>query len=586
MLILRDIDYLKIFRSSFIILLAFNLLCFGFAHYLKVDWWFILITASTIILVFIALYLYDLTTTVLFSIFILIFIVRLYPYFDGLPVGVDSIRDLIYSTYIMESGHVPKNFPRQVDYYESFPSLFLISILTSLVSGASLEITYFPVNSIVLALSSIPLILITRRVIGRSYIPAIIYATIPTVVTWGYWIIPMSLSTLYMIYSIYLMSIISSFTILNRGVIKPCILSFIFIIMAVFTHPVVGTLNIAFILVCTIHYIVKRLYSMGLIFSILFLCSTILSYLYWKSIGFMVVFTRGVNTILNNLVRGIENIYAYLIRPTPATRTIITPQQVEHGPATAPTVGPQEIYDFLNIRPLETQIYHLIPRWIWSILLIVIPLTILIINRRKEHIFAKSIGIFGLSMGIFTALSLFMQIIWKADRYLGYPATIFLIVYISIFKFKLDGKTRKIIFLLIIILVISGLLDPRVSFYTNPLEGSRVTFNLNEREAVKYSVNYSYEDKPVLITDYNLMTSLTWYYSEKLDKPVNLKFTPIYSGVNHFYGKSQIILVLRKYSIESTFIWSLNFKPGGKIYKFILNSSIIYDNLEGKIFYK
>jgi len=182
-------------------------------------------------------------------------------------------------------------------------------------------------------------------------------------------------------------------------------------------------------------------------------------------------------------------------------------------------------------------------------------------------------------MLMFTVFSLYFNLIWKADRYIASPTTIYAIVFItalltSIIKHRLNVKVKYLVVFLVVALVIASILDPRVSFYTNPIEGDRVTFKVNERAASSFLV--SMHGSGYIVSDYNLMTMYLYYLITKNNRlDLNIAFSPIYHCLGKKRWNKDWVFLLRKYSVESYYIWDLNFRRNPRV----LNKAFYLANL-------
>jgi len=115
--------------------------------------------------------------------------------------------------------------------------------------------------------------------------------------------------------------------------------------------------------------------------------------------------------------------------------------------------------------------------------------------------------------------------------------------------------------------------DPRVAYLVNPFEGDRVNFSLPE----KYSVDYlgRYYVNGTILSDYNLMTSYIRYetithYSRDLTEEI--AFTPV---SNYFSGDNvySFLFIFRRYSIESRYIWKINYMNNMGIFDHLMNNT-------------
>lgn len=502
---------------------------------------------------------------------------RIFPYTFSIPLGVDPIRDIIYAHRVLQEGTFIYNMPQFVSYYQYFPATQIIPAINATVSGLDIAYSHYLTLSTLLSLGIIPLI-ITLRNTFRSYakqflILGILYATIPTIATWGYWVIPMSFSMTLSAFSIML------FTRYFRSrKLKFMVLSLIFSILTVMVHAVVGIVLIGFyITILTIYYLSYRkntalqhaLLKHFAIYDTILITYTIF---YWYFIDFTNLLLKQMNRIYVNMVQSLSKLFKPSIE---ATRSIIVPTI----PKVEKVVEYQQVIKYL---PVQYPLFYIFPRWIWSTLLILTPILLFLICKIwkiKINIFLKSLGIYSILMLMFTVFSLYFNLIWKADRYIASPTTIYAIVFItalltSIIKHRLDVKVKYLAVFLMVTLAITSIFDPRVSFYTNPIEGDRVTFNVRERAASDFLI--SMHGSGSIVSDYNLMTMYLYYLATKNNRlDLNIAFSPTYHCLGgKKWGKDWVFL-LRKYSVESYYIWDLNFKRNPKI----LNEAFYLANL-------
>lgn len=502
---------------------------------------------------------------------------RIFPYTFSIPLGVDPIRDIIYAHRVLQEGAFIYNMPQFVSYYQYFPATQIIPAINAIVSGLNIAYSHYLTLSTLLSLGIIPLI-ITLRNTFRSYakqflILGILYATIPTIATWGYWVIPMSFSMTLSAFSIML------FTRYFRSrKLEFMVLSLIFSILTVMVHAVVGTVLIGFyITILTIYYLSYRKNTAlqhGLLKHFAIYDTILITYtiFYWYFIDFTNLLLKQMNRMYVNMVQSLSKLFKPSIE---ATRSIIIPTT----PKVEKVVEYQQVIKYL---PVQYPLFYIFPRWIWSTLLILTPILLFLICKIwkiKINIFLKSLGIYSILMLMFTVFSLYFNLIWKADRYIASPTTIYAIVFItalltSIIKHRLDIKVKYLAVFLVVTLTITSIFDPRVSFYTNPIEGDRVTFNVRERAASDFLI--SMHGSGSIISDYNLMTMYLYYLATKNNRlDLNIAFSPTHRCLGgKKWGKDWVFL-LRKYSIESYYIWDLNFKRNPKI----LNEAFYLANL-------
>jgi len=530
--------------------------------------------------IFYLIFLYQLgyNTSLLTIALVVIFSVRYYPYLLSIPLGVDPIRDIIYQYMTYEYGHTPLNPYRFVDYYKYFPSTQILPLMNSIVSGISITYGHYLVLSTLISLGSICIYIIVGKLSGSNmfkYFSILLYGLIPSLATWGYWVIPMSFSILYSIYSILLLELYNS----KRNPIF-LILSFIFTAFSLMTHAVVGALLIGYYILLNIillrRGIIKREYQFYSTASVGYALA------YWWLINFFNYLNRFLEGVYHNLQDLSKNIVNYISHPY--TRSEITPSKPVITYPTTPHPTPP-----IQLHPATFPWYYILPRWIWSSLLILIPLILLLIYRHRSNSSLYSISLYGLFLGIFTVSSLFLHIIWKADRYILSPASIYLVISIAgylgyIQREKGYSTLYRALTILTIALLVSSLLEPRVSFYTNPIEGDRVTFTDSEMNASRYMLKYY--SKGRILADYNLMTSYISYLIHTRYLPIQTKIEDplIPYDILRRPRKNIWVFLLRRYAVESSFIWKLNFRSPSTIINAYYNGHMIYSSNDNYIF--
>jgi len=512
---------------------------------------------------------------------------RIFPYIDGIPLGVDPIRDIIYSYNVVLKARLIYNMPYFVKYYEYFPATQLLSSINAIVSGLDITCAHYLTLSTLSSLGIIPLILILRNVAklqARLIILAgLLYATIPTIATWGYWVIPMTFSILLSIFSLMFFT-----KYMKEPKLEFIFLSLAFSMLSVMVHAVVGALTLGFYIVYTIIIyfgIRKHKNTNTVLLKPLTLYSTILAaytVFYWNMVGFIPYLTRYVSLSYLRIIRILSKPLKLVAH---GTRSVILP--------TTPKISVAPSYpQILEFMPKEYPMIYIAPRWIWSILIATLPLLLLtIIKKRKIRInmFTLALGIYSILILLFTALSIYFNIVWKADRYLASPITPYVIIFIvasfyAIIKYKVNMRLGSFLATLMLILVITSVLDPRVSFYTNPAEGDRVSFKSSEKLASKYL--FSTWSTGYIISDHGLMTS----YLRYLASLNNLTRTEVsFCSLRHRLGKKfwnkDWVFLFRKYSVESYYIWSLNYAGKPQVVNEVFyKTNLIYDNRECLIF--
>jgi len=512
---------------------------------------------------------------------------RIFPYIDGIPLGVDPIRDIIYSYNVVLKARLIYNMPYFVKYYEYFPATQLLSSINAIVSGLDITCAHYLTLSTLSSLGIIPLILILRNVAklqARLIILAgLLYATIPTIATWGYWVIPMTFSILLSIFSLMFFT-----KYMKEPKLEFIFLSLAFSMLSVMVHAVVGALTLGFYIVYTIiiyFSIRKHKNTNTVLLKPLTLYSTILAaytVFYWNMVGFIPYLTRYVSLSYLRIIRILSKPLKLVAH---GTRSVILP--------TTPKISVASSYpQILEFMPKEYPMIYIAPRWIWSILIATLPLLLLtIIKKRKIRInmFTLALGIYSILILLFTALSIYFNIVWKADRYLASPITPYVIIFIvasfyAIIKYKVNMRLGSFLATLMLILVITSVLDPRVSFYTNPAEGDRVSFKSSEKLASKYL--FSTWSTGYIISDHGLMTS----YLRYLASLNNLTRTEVsFCSLRHRLGKKfwnkDWVFLFRKYSVESYYIWSLNYAGKPQVVNEVFyKTNLIYDNRECLIF--
>ncbi|RLG71716.1 MAG: hypothetical protein DRO23_11560 [Thermoprotei archaeon] len=516
--------------------------------------------------------------------------IRIFPYIDGIPLGVDPIRDIIYSYNVIQKASLVYNMPYFVKYYEYFPATQLLPLINAIISGADVSYAHYLALSALSSLGVIPLILVLRnlnnafrRWSGLTILAGLLYAIIPTIATWGYWVIPMTFSVLMALFSLMLFT-----TYLKNHRPELIVLSLIFSMLSVMVHAVVGTLVLGFyVMYAIILYLnirgrrktEKHMLKISTIYSIVLSTYTIL---YWNLIGFMQYFIRYVNS---SYLRAVKILSKPLRLTVHGTRSIILPVSPK---ITVIPPYPQVI----EYMPKEYPIMYIAPRWFWSFLLIALPLLLLIIVKKgkvKIHTFVLTSGIYSLLVLVFTVFSIYFNIIWKADRYLASPITPYAIIFIvasfyMLAKYKMNVKMKNFIALMILTLIAASVLDPRVSFYTNPVEGDRVTFKPSEKIASKFLL--STLGTGYVISDYNLMTSYLYYLTIRSGLAnVEILFRPLRYCLREKTWSKDWVFLFRKYSVESYYIWSLNYAGKPQVINEVFyRTNLVYDCGECFIF--
>ena len=512
---------------------------------------------------------------------------RIFPYVDGIPLGVDPIRDIIYSYNVISKARLIYNMPYFVKYYEYFPATQLLPSINAIVSGLDITYAHYLTLSTLSSLGIIPLILILRNVAklqARLIILAgLLYATIPTIATWGYWVIPMTFSILLSIFSLmFFTKYVKDYR------LEFIVLSLAFSMLSVMVHAVVGALILGFYIVytITIYLSIRRHENTStVLLKPLTLHNTILTTytaFYWYMVGFIPYLTKYVSLSYLRVIRVLSGPLKLVPH---GTRSVILP--------TAPKISITPSYpQILEYMPKEYPIIYIAPRWIWSIFIIILPLLLLIIIKKRKirvSMFTLALGIYSVLVLLFTALSVYFNIVWKADRYLASPITPYVIIFIAasfyaITKYKVNTRLGSFLATLMLILVIASVLDPRVSFYTNPAEGDRVSFKPSEKLASKYL--FSTWNTGYIISDHGLMTS----YLRYLATLNNLTRTEVsFCSLRYRLGKKlwnkDWVFLFRKYSVESYYIWSLNYAGKPQVVNEVFyKTNLIYDNRECFIF--
>ncbi len=495
-------------------------------------------------------------------------------------MGVDPIRDVIYAHLVFRSGHLVYNMPRFVSYYQYFPSTQILPLINSIVSGLGVTISHYLTLSFLLSLGILPLVLIMRNTEnvdgGLTLLVALLYATIPTILTWNYWVIPMAFAMLLMVYSLLLFSLSLS----RRGMSVYLVLSFVFSVLTVMTHAGVGILLIGFYIVCQVVFSLRRRECRAfsrylLVYNVALLVFT---FTYWWFTGFLEQYLfRYLNRLYVNFMVALRDLLG--LKMEPSTPSLITVPHIKPSTITKPEVIPKVLRCFPAMYPE----YYLYPRWVWSSLWTLMPLLLFLIYMLKRIKISKltfSVGFYSVILALFTPLALFLHLIWKADRYVASPTTIFIIIFIGamtglVLKSNAKIRLKAAISILIILLTVSSIFDPRVAYYVNPIEGDRVTFRLDERIAANYLV--SKLDSGSVVSDYNLMTSYLYYLTIVKNKTyLKVFITPVHNILrDKVLYKGGWIFLLRVYSIESYYIWNWNYKRKPQV----INKAFYYGNL-------
>ena len=577
----------KVFTLIHLVIISFVIISIYLSILLNLNWLYTLILSiSTGLIIIILINIENNINNglIILTSLIIGLSIRYYPYLLSIPLGVDPIRDVIFEYKVSMLSHIPWNIPRFVDYYKYYPSTQIFPLINSLVTGTDIGYNHYIILSTLFSLGILPIILITR-IFSRDdykavYIAALLYALIPSISTWGYWVIPMMFSILQGIYSIYLIIIYLE---RKSGGLISLVLSLFLGITAIMTHAVVGAILIPFYLIIFILYLRSRRYvkSIGL-YNLSIILYTLV---YWWEIGF---YKRYLNNYIRSLTIQVKNLLPKVPKyvSKPYTRSIIIPN-----------IKPQPHYpSIIDIYPDIHPDYYMLPRWIWATLLISIPLILLVYVKIRGKSLNKVLYaslLYGFILSILTVSSLYLHLLWKADRYILSPATIFIIISSAPILIELVKRPRlghlntsKIFLSIIIILILIGsLYDPRVSFYTNPIEGDRVTFKYSENIAGIYLIDHYINYK--IITDYNLMTSYINYLAianNKNDVINGIWYgsaIPLLKRVSH---SGKWIFLLRKYSIESQYIWDINYKQDPKfLLKLFAEDNLVYSNKENYI---
>jgi len=519
---------------------------------------------------------------IIFGIMFICLWLRLFPYLESLPLGVDPIRDVIFAYAVSRHGHFHNVYvPRFVDYYQYFPSTQIIPLINSMVSGLEITLSHYLTLSFILSLSTISILLITRsykRIGELAFFAAIFYATIPTILVWNYWVIPMALAITFMCYS--LLTFISFLDI--RKTIH-LVLSLLFSVLTIMTHAGVGIILLGFYVITLIVYVIRIQVSRYSIKPIVLYNIVLHAYtfIYWQLTGFLNKYLlRYISYSYNNFIEALNDILQFKIRPS--TPSLITTPSIKFP---SKPVEPGFTFKVVDCLPTIYPGYYLLPRWIWSSLLILLPLLLFIICKLKntsinDNKFALSLNIYSIALSLLIPIALSLRLIWKAERYLASPATIFIIITIValsslILKSNTKLKLKAIISSLLILLAISSIFDPRVAYYVNPIEGDRVTFKLSERAAADYLLTNA--ESGNIITDYNLMTMYIYYLIMVKNKS-NIKI--LFGRVDRLLNdktmySSNWIFLFRTYSAKSYYIWNLNYKYNPQI----INKALYYGNI-------
>ena len=512
---------------------------------------------------------------------------RIFPYVDGIPLGVDPIRDIIYSYNVVLKARLIYNMPYFVRYYEYFPATQLLPSINAIVSGLDITYAHYLTLSTLSSLGIIPLILILRNVaklqVRLITLAGLLYATIPTIATWGYWVIPMTFSMLLSMFSLMFFT-----KYIKEPRLEFIVLSLAFSMLSVMVHAVVGALTLGFYIVYTIAIyfsIRKHKNTNTALLKPLTLYSTILAaytVFYWNMVGFIPYLTRYVSLSYLRVIRILGKPLKLAVH---GTHSVILPTTLK----ISVTPSYPQILEFM---PKEYPMIYIAPRWMWSILIATLPLLLLIIMRKKKvktNTFTLTLGIYSVLVLLFTALSIYLNIVWKADRYLASPITPYVIIFIvasfyAIIKYKVNMRLGSFLATLMLILVIASVLDPRVSFYTNPAEGDRVSFKPSEKLASKYL--FSTWNTGYIISDHGLMTSYLRYLAtlNNLTR-IEVSFCSLRYRLSKKLWNKDWVFLFRKYSVESYYIWSLNYAGKPQVVNEVFyKTNLVYDNRECFIF--
>ena len=512
---------------------------------------------------------------------------RMFPYVDGIPLGVDPIRDIIYSYNVISKARLIYNMPYFVKYYEYFPATQLLPSINAIVSGLDITYAHYLTLSTLSSLGIIPLILILRNVAKLQerliILAGLLYATIPTIATWGYWVIPMTFSILLSMFSLMFFT-----KYMKEPRLEFIVLSLAFSVLSVMVHAVVGALTLGFYIVYTIAIyfsIRKHKNTSTVLLKPLTLYSIILAaytVFYWSMVGFIPCLTRYVSLSYLRVIRILSKPLKLAVH---GTHSVILPTTLK----ISVTSSYPQILEFM---PKEYPMIYIAPRWIWSMLIATLPLLLLIIMRKKKvktGTFTLTLGIYSVLVLLFTALSIYLNIVWKADRYLASPITPYVIIFIiasfyAITKYKVNMRLGSFLATLMLILVIASVLDPRVSFYTNPAEGDRVSFKPSEKLASKYL--FTTWNTGYIISDHGLMTSYLRYLAtlNNLTR-IEVSFCSLRYRLSKKLWNKDWVFLFRKYSVESYYIWSLNYAGKPQVVNEVFyKTNLVYDNRECFIF--
>ena len=445
-------------------------------------------------------------------------------------------------------------------------------------TGLDVALSHYLSLSFVLALGLVPMVLLAKSKGARlALVAGLLYATLPVIAVWGFWVIPMSLAILFSIYSL--------FTFERRPA-----LSMLFSALAVMTHPVVGALLVGF-------YVVNQVFNRGRPFKRLTAYNAMLIVFlltYWHVTGFTQQYVQPyLNQAYCNLMNTFQALVAEKRPPKPATPSVITPPSKPKPPATAtpkppPKPKPIVIAEVVKPEPPVYPDYLLAPRWVWSSLLLLVPPALVALLRAKRvrvDGFTWALGVYGAFLLVMVPTSLYLGLVWKAERYLASPASIYAIAFIALALSYLRTRSLKWRFLaglVIAALACSSLLDPRVAFYVNPYEGDRVTFKLSERRSASYV--FKHLNSKVLVSDYNLMTSYLRYLAFT-NNCTGIRITKPGWLMGNIAGRSNWVFIFRLYSVESYYLWKLNYKRDPSIInKAFRFSNTVYSSGEVYVF--
>lgn len=472
-------------------------------------------------------------------------VVRLRHVLEGLPLGVDAIRDVIYEHSVMEAGTIATAALKQLDYYARFPAMQLYAAAAALVCGTGAVEAHYIALGIGLSLGAASAAALAKRVGGGpAYLAALVYATLPTIALWNFWVIPMAFAI-----AISLCSLLAHAAFIEDGRATCAILAALLGLLTTVVHASVGILLLAYYAIC-VPLLKGRARRRAAIYASALLA---VSAAYLAATG---IYSRWIAQHVARAVAALASSLGSLLRGSiceairPSTRSMLLPWSGGVPPPSGP---------FPNSPPPHPG-YYLAPRYTWAALFTLLPLAAVLPAPRRG--LATAFALYGAALAVAVPAALLTGAMWKAERYLASPATVYIAISLCVAVESLRGRRRAVFAALLAVMCAASLLDPRLAYGLNPIEGDRISFRADEAAAARYLLaNIRPESGRALAvyTDYNLMTSYLRYLSavEGLWEG-ELRALPC-SALARSGMRKPWLFLFRLYSVESYYIWSLNY---------------------------